>query len=123
VSLRNDGTATIELLRAEAPRPRDADEEILDVSYDVRHFAGRVKVMTGDMGIRVRAINEGLDVLFIPEKWRRPDDEDANNSRTRPRAQAALLPDQLDPDPLRSQARGRTSSVCRHWLRQSRTPH
>lgn len=67
--------ATIELLLADRPRyrPTDADEEILDVAHDVKTFAGSVKVMTGDTGMRVRAVTEGLEVLAIPEKWRRLD--------------------------------------------------
>lgn len=75
VRLRED--ATIELLLADRPRsrPSDADEEILDVAHDVRSFAGTAKVMTGDTGMRVRASSEGLQVLAIPDAWRRPADK------------------------------------------------
>jgi rRNA-processing protein FCF1 len=75
VSLRRD--ATIELLLAERPRyrPADADEEILDVAHDVLLFAGSVKVMTDDNGMRVRARSEGLDVLSVPPAWRRHTEE------------------------------------------------
>jgi predicted ribonuclease YlaK len=68
------GEATIELLLSDRPRhrPEDADEEVLDVAHDVRHLAGRVKIMTGDTAMRVRAKSEGLDVLVIPDGWRRP---------------------------------------------------
>jgi rRNA-processing protein FCF1 len=72
VPLRDD--ATIELTLAERPRyrPSDADEEVLDLAQDVAQFAGRVKVMTADTGMRVRARSERLDVLFVPTEWRRP---------------------------------------------------
>jgi rRNA-processing protein FCF1 len=65
--------ATIELLLADRPRyrPDDADEEILDVCHDVGLFAGKVKLITGDTGMRLRAASERLDVLFLPESWRR----------------------------------------------------
>ena len=65
--------ATIELLLADRPRhrPSDADEEVLDVCHEVRHLAGRVKLMTADTGMRARARTEGLDVLVPPEKWLR----------------------------------------------------
>ena len=68
----NDG-ATIELLLADRPRyrPTDADEEILDVCDDVRHFVGKVRLLTADKGMRVRASSEGVAVLQIPEKWER----------------------------------------------------
>jgi len=66
-------SATIELLLTDRPRyrPSDADEEVLDVAYDVLHFAGSVKVMTADTGMRVRARHEGLDVLYVPKEWLR----------------------------------------------------
>jgi predicted ribonuclease YlaK len=66
--------ATIELLLADRPRhrPSDADEEILDVAHEVLNFAGRVKLMTADTGMRARAKTEGLEVLQFPKKWRRP---------------------------------------------------
>lgn len=66
-------TATMELLLAERPRyrPSDADEEILEVCDDVRHFARSVTLLTADKGMRVRARSEGLAVLEIPEKWER----------------------------------------------------
>lgn len=72
--------ATIELLLADRPRfrPQDGDEEILDIAHDVRDFAGRVSLLTADTGMRVRAQSEGLDVIAVPEAWRRqngpPDD-------------------------------------------------
>lgn len=66
--------ATIELILADRPRyrPSDADEEVLDVAHDVVRFAGRAELMTADTGMRVRARTEGLDVLFVPNEWRRP---------------------------------------------------
>ncbi len=68
VRLRDD--ATLELILAERPRhrPSDADEEILDVAHEVRQFIGKVQVMTGDLGMQLRAISEGLDVLVPPEE-------------------------------------------------------
>lgn len=68
----NDG-ATIELLLADRPRyrPDDADEEILDVCDDVRHFVGKVRLLTADKGMRVRASSEGVAVLQIPKEWER----------------------------------------------------
>ena len=64
---------TIELLLADRPRfrPTDADEEVLQVAHEVARFAGRVKVMTADTGMRVRARHEGLDVLRVPDEWLR----------------------------------------------------
>ena len=84
VSLRRS-EATIELLLADRPRhrPADADEEVLDVCHEVRHLVGQVKVMTGDTAMRVRARSEGLDVLVIPDGWRRvseDDDEDPSGA-------------------------------------------
>jgi hypothetical protein len=38
----------------------------------VLRFAGTVKAMTADTGMRVRARSEGLGVLFVPKQWRRP---------------------------------------------------
>jgi predicted ribonuclease YlaK len=72
ITLREDD-ATIELLLADRPRhrPDDADEEILDVCHDVVRFAGRGKLMTGDTSMRLRAISEGLEVLFLPAGWDR----------------------------------------------------
>jgi len=71
VPLRDD--ATIELILADRPRyrPSDADEEVLEVAHDVARFAGMVKVMTADTGMRIRARGERLDVLFVPDEWRR----------------------------------------------------
>jgi rRNA-processing protein FCF1 len=71
VLLRDD--ATIELILAERARyrPDDADEEILEVAHDVLRFAGAVKLLTADTGMRIRARSEGLDVLFVPTEWRR----------------------------------------------------
>jgi predicted ribonuclease YlaK len=72
VPLRDD--ATIELALAERPRyrPSDADEEVLDLAQDVARFAGKVKLMTADTGMRIRARSERLSVLFVPAAWRRP---------------------------------------------------
>lgn len=73
VKLRSGHADTIELLLAERPRyrPSDADEEVLDVAHEVLHFAGRVKVLTADTGMRIRARSEGLEVLLVPEAWAR----------------------------------------------------
>ena len=78
VRLRDD--ATIELILAERPRyrPSDADEEILDVAHEVSQFAGRVKVMTGDLGMQLRATSEGLEVLVPPEE--RPSGDNTQQS-------------------------------------------
>jgi predicted ribonuclease YlaK len=68
--------ATIELLLADRPRyrPSDADEEVLDVTHEVGHFVGGVKLMTADTGMRARARTEGIDVLAVPDKWLRRTD-------------------------------------------------
>jgi rRNA-processing protein FCF1 len=70
--------ATIELILAERPRyrPNSADDEILEVAQDVLQFAGRVKVLTGDTGMRGRARAEGLDLLPLPDDWQLPADDD-----------------------------------------------
>ena len=52
-------------------RPSDADEDVLEVAHDVVRFAGAVRLLTADTGMRVRARSEGLDVLFVPKEWRR----------------------------------------------------
>lgn len=64
--------ATLELVLAERPRyrPDSADDEILEVAHETSQYAGRVKVMTGDTGMRSRARGEGLDVLALPDSWR-----------------------------------------------------
>jgi rRNA-processing protein FCF1 len=63
---------TIEVLLADTPRyyPADADEEILAVCRDVRDLAGRVKLVTGDPPMRMRARAEQLDVISVPDSWR-----------------------------------------------------
>jgi predicted ribonuclease YlaK len=65
--------ATIELLLADRPRyrPSDADEEVLDICHEVRHLAGRVRLMTADTGMRARARTEGLELVIVPETWLR----------------------------------------------------
>jgi rRNA-processing protein FCF1 len=70
---------TFELLLTDRPRdrPDDADEEVLDVAHEVHHLAGRVKLMTGDTGMRIRARSESLDVLVLPDGWRRSRDSGA----------------------------------------------
>lgn len=67
------GDATIELLLVDRPRsrPSDADEEILEVCGDVRHFAGNVRVLTADKAMRVRAASDGFVVCQIPQAWER----------------------------------------------------
>jgi hypothetical protein len=70
--------ATIELILAERPRyrPNSADDEVLEAAQEVLQFAGRVKLMTGDTGMRARATGERLPVLALPEQWRLPTDND-----------------------------------------------
>lgn len=70
-------TATIEVLLADRPRhrPEDANEEILDAAHEVAQLSGgSVLLLTGDTGMRIRARSEGLEVLALPESWRRPPD-------------------------------------------------
>lgn len=71
VQIRED--TTLEILLTDRPRyrPSDADEEVLDVAHEVMHLAGRVKILTGDTGMRIRARSEGLDVLVLPDAWKR----------------------------------------------------
>ncbi len=70
--------ATIELVLAERPRyrPQSADDEILEVAHDVLQFAGRVKVLTEDKGMRGRARAERLEVVRTPKDWLLPPDND-----------------------------------------------
>jgi hypothetical protein len=65
IQLRPD--ATLELLMSERPRyrPEDADEEVLDVCHEVVRFAGGGRLMTADTAMRLRALSEGLEVLFV----------------------------------------------------------
>ena len=65
---------TIEVFPCSRPRvrPRDADEEVLDVAREVLHLVGEVVVLTGDTSMRLRARGEGFEALGMPEKWRRP---------------------------------------------------
>jgi rRNA-processing protein FCF1 len=80
--IRLTDDATIELILADRPRyrPSDADEEVLDAAHDVLHFAGRVKVLTADTGMRVRARHEGLEVLSVPKEWLRTSGDTASAS-------------------------------------------
>jgi hypothetical protein len=48
--------------------PSEADEESLDAAHEVRQFAGRVKVMTRDLGMQLPRYEEGLEVLVLPEE-------------------------------------------------------
>ncbi len=63
---------------AERPRyrPQSADDEILEVAHDVLQFAGRVKVLTEDKGMRGRARAERLEVVRTPKDWLLPPDND-----------------------------------------------
>ena len=48
-----------------------ADDEILDVAIDIKLFAGTVRLVTGDTGMRLAALNEGLEPLVLPRTYRR----------------------------------------------------
>lgn len=70
--------ATIELVLTERPRsrPQSADDEILEVAHDVLQFAGRVRLLTEDTGMRARARAERLEVLRPPKEWLLPPDDE-----------------------------------------------
>ena len=83
MSVGDPMSATIELLDAERPRhkPEDPDEEILDVAHEVKRFTGRVKVVTADTCMRLRARSEGLDVASVPSSYLRIKDEATTNNQ------------------------------------------
>jgi hypothetical protein len=64
---------TIEILLADRPRyrPSDADEEILDVCGEVQLLTGRAKLVTADLGMRLRARAESVDICVMPETYYR----------------------------------------------------
>jgi rRNA-processing protein FCF1 len=77
VSVGDPESTTLELLFSDRPRfkPQDPDEEVLEVAHEVAKFAGRVKVVTADSNMRMRARAEGLDALQVPKSyWRISDD-------------------------------------------------
>ena len=71
VLMRSDEKTTIEILLSERPRyrPSDPDEEVLDVCHDFQRFVGNPLLVTADYGMRLRARSEGIDVLFMPQKY------------------------------------------------------
>ena len=69
VELREDATLELLLSEPRRSRPADGDEEILDVSQEVRQFLGRGKLLTGDSAMLLRARTMGLDVMLVPNGW------------------------------------------------------
>lgn len=78
-ALPNRNGVTIEVLLDEPghvrlPRP---DDEILDRSRFLEQIAMRsVSIITQDLGMALRATSLGLEVLRIPETYRKPDDSE-----------------------------------------------
>jgi rRNA maturation endonuclease Nob1 len=65
---------TIEVLAEPGPRlrPDDADTEILQTAHELRQLAGRsVTIVTGDLGMALRAETEGLPVVSMPDVYAR----------------------------------------------------
>jgi len=73
VPVGDPDATTMEVLLADRPRyrPMDADEEVLDVYYEVKLLAGRAKLVTADGGMRLRARAEGVELCFVPMEYRR----------------------------------------------------
>jgi hypothetical protein len=44
----------------------------LDVAHNIELLAGRVKLITGDTCMRLRASAEGLEVYAMPDRYLRP---------------------------------------------------
>jgi len=54
-------------------RPVDADEEILSVCLELQQYGGGTpRLLTADTAMRLRAAGLGIDVLSMPEAYRRP---------------------------------------------------
>jgi hypothetical protein len=66
--------ATLEVWTDAADRSEDADLSILRCAADVAnlHSHGDVRVLTGDLGMRLRAQQMDLEVLQLPEEYRKP---------------------------------------------------
>jgi rRNA-processing protein FCF1 len=65
---------TIEVMLEPQPRerPADADAEILTVGSELAQYGGlHVRLVTGDMGLRLRAHASGLQVIRMPERYLR----------------------------------------------------
>lgn len=64
---------TIEVSVYDEPRRRtlDADQEILDYCRELVSSEGNVVLVTGDIGMQLRACASGIKVVDMPEKWLR----------------------------------------------------
>ncbi|TDC55630.1 hypothetical protein E1281_11630 [Actinomadura sp. KC345] len=71
VPLRRD--ATLELWVNTDNRGDDADLAILDCAAELNnlHRVTGARVLTGDLGMRLRAQHLGVQALHLPEEWRK----------------------------------------------------
>jgi hypothetical protein len=72
VRIRTD--AVLEIWHGADERGDDADLVILRCAVDLAglHPGTQVRVLTGDLGMRLRAEHMGLTVMTLPEKYRKP---------------------------------------------------
>lgn len=63
---------TIEVAPRRAERPPDADREVLDTCHELHQLSGRpVTLITADTAMRLRANGEGVQVVTMPDRYRR----------------------------------------------------
>lgn len=64
-------------LHAESPghvRLPDPDSELIDQALGLRDLTGQqVSILSGDVGMKLRAMKRGLHVIEVPESWSFPD--------------------------------------------------
>jgi len=73
VRLGDVDETTLELLLPMEPRfyPPDSDEQILDVSDQIRKFTGKSTIVTADTGMLLRARTAGFEVFKVPNEYLR----------------------------------------------------
>jgi hypothetical protein len=76
VPIRNDGSATLEVWMQTEDSGSDADLAILRCASDLDVFrAGGARVVTGDLGMQLRAEHMSLEVRHLPDKYKKKKDE------------------------------------------------
>jgi hypothetical protein len=66
-------TTTLEVLLDDEPRVRtqDADQEILDTCEYLQMVGAPVVLVTGDLGLTIRAVGRGIEVREMPQRYLR----------------------------------------------------